>query len=143
AEPIALAEAGARARGATAYVTLEPCAHHGRTPPCAVALITAGVRRVVAGTTDPDSRVSGRGYALLRQAGIEVSEGVEAGFAADIMSDYLIRSFRKRPEVILKLAISSDGMIGQEGSGQVAITGSIARARAHLLRMQAHAIMIG
>ncbi|MEX0346833.1 MAG: bifunctional diaminohydroxyphosphoribosylaminopyrimidine deaminase/5-amino-6-(5-phosphoribosylamino)uracil reductase RibD [Rhizobiaceae bacterium] len=143
AEPIALAEAGDQARGATAYVTLEPCAHHGRTPPCAEALITAGVARVVGGASDPDDRVSGRGYAMLRAAGIEVTENVLAAEAADAMAGYLIRSVNKRPEVILKLAVSSDGMIGRKGEGQVAITGAQARARAHLLRAQTHAILVG
>ncbi len=143
AEPIALAEAGERARGATAYVTLEPCAHHGRTPPCASALISAGVRRVVAAATDPDSRVSGRGYAMLREAGIEVTAGICADLAAEVMSDYLIRSFRKRPEVILKMAISADGMVGRSGAGQVRITGAEADSRVHILRAEAQAIMIG
>lgn len=143
AEPIALAEAGERARGATAYVTLEPCAHHGRTPPCAEALISAGVARVVGGASDPDPRVSGKGYAMLRGAGVEVIEGVLADQAADAMSDYLIRSFRKRPEVILKMAVSADGMIGRKGEGQVAITGRIARDRVHVMRSTVHAIMVG
>ena len=111
AETEALAEAGARAQGATAYVTLEPCAHHGRTPPCANALVSAGVKRVVGATTDPDERVSGKGYAVLRAAGIDVVEQVMAAKAADQMAGYLTRSLRKRPEVTLKLAISSDGMI--------------------------------
>lgn len=143
AEPQALAEAGELARGATAYVTLEPCAHHGRTPPCANALVAAGVARVVGAASDPDPRVSGRGYAILRDAGIEVAEGVLADEAADLMAGYLIRSVRKRPEVILKLALSADGMIGQEGAGQVAITGPLSRAQVHLMRAEADAVVIG
>ena len=143
AEPQALAEAGELARGATAYVTLEPCAHHGRTPPCAEALTVAGVARVVGGASDPDPRVSGRGYAVLRAAGISVAEGVLADEAADLMAGYLIRSSRKRPEVILKLAVSADGMIGRWGEGQVAITGPMSRAQVHLMRAQADAILIG
>lgn len=143
AEAIAIAEAGDRVKGATAYVTLEPCAHHGRTPPCAEALVTAGVGRVVGGATDPDPRVSGRGYAILREAGLDVVEGVLAKEAADAMADYLIRSVHKRPEVILKLAVSADGMIGETGKGQVAITGAEARARAHLLRTYTHAVLVG
>lgn len=143
AETQALAEAGELARGATAYVTLEPCAHHGRTPPCANALVNAGVARVVGAASDPDSRVSGKGYAILRNAGIRVEEGVLAAEAADLMAGYLIRSLRKRPEVILKLAVSADGMIGRLGEGQVAITGPIARAQTHLMRMEADAIVVG
>ena len=143
AEPEALAEAGARARGATAYVTLEPCAHHGRTPPCANALVTAGIKRVVGGTTDPDGRVSGKGYAVLRAAGIEVVEGVLAAAAADQMAGYLTRSLKKRPEVTLKLAISADGMIGRLGEGQVPITGPVSRAQAHLMRAESDAILVG
>lgn len=143
AETIAIQQAGERARGSTAYVTLEPCAHHGRTPPCAEALVSAGVVRVVGGASDPDSRVSGKGYEILRQAEIEVVEGVLADEAADAMADYLIRSVKKRPEVILKLAVSADGMIGKAGEGQITITGPQARARAHLLRASSHAILIG
>ncbi len=143
AEPVALAEAGEHARGSTAYVTLEPCAHHGRTPPCAEALVTAGVARVVGAASDPDPRVSGQGYDILRKAGITVTEGLLADEAADVMAGYLTRSVKKRPEVILKLAVSADGMIGRIGAGQVAITGTEARARAHLLRAGAHAILIG
>ncbi|WP_202307200.1 bifunctional diaminohydroxyphosphoribosylaminopyrimidine deaminase/5-amino-6-(5-phosphoribosylamino)uracil reductase RibD [Mesorhizobium sp. L-8-10] len=143
AETQALAEAGERARGATAYVTLEPCAHHGRTPPCADALVAAGVARVVGAASDPDPRVSGNGYAILRRAGVEVVERVLADEAADLMAGYLIRSVRKRPEVILKLALSADGMIGRLGQGQIAITGPVARAQAHLMRMEADAIMVG
>jgi diaminohydroxyphosphoribosylaminopyrimidine deaminase/5-amino-6-(5-phosphoribosylamino)uracil reductase len=143
AEPQALAEAGELARGATAYVTLEPCAHHGRTPPCAEALIAAGVARVVGAASDPDQRVSGRGYAMLREAGIEVVERVLADEAADLMAGYLIRSVRKRPEVTLKLAVSADGMIGRQGAGQVAITGDMSRAQVHAMRAEADAILIG
>ncbi|WP_157014935.1 bifunctional diaminohydroxyphosphoribosylaminopyrimidine deaminase/5-amino-6-(5-phosphoribosylamino)uracil reductase RibD [Mesorhizobium xinjiangense] len=143
AEPQALAEAGERARGATAYVTLEPCAHHGRTPPCAEALVSAGIARVVGAASDPDDRVSGRGYTILRDAGIEVVEGVLAGEAADLMAGYLARHVKKRPEVILKLAVSSDGMIGRRGEGQLAITGSVSRAQVHVMRAEADAILVG
>ncbi len=143
AEPQALAEAGEAARGATAYVTLEPCAHHGRTPPCANALVSAGVTRVVGAASDPDPRVSGRGYAILREAGIEVVEGVLAQEAADMLGGYLTRSEKKRPEVILKLAISADGMIGRTGEGQVAITGPVSRRQVHMMRAESDAILVG
>ena len=143
AETQALAEAGELARGATAYVTLEPCAHHGRTPPCANALVAAGIARVVGAASDPDERVSGRGYAILRDAGIEVVEGVLADQAADLMAGYLTRSLRKRPEVTLKLAVSADGMIGRLGSGQMPITGTISRGQVHLMRAEADAILVG
>ncbi|MBB2970465.1 diaminohydroxyphosphoribosylaminopyrimidine deaminase/5-amino-6-(5-phosphoribosylamino)uracil reductase [Mesorhizobium sp. RMAD-H1] len=143
AETQAIAEAGEKARGATAYVTLEPCAHHGRTPPCANALVAAGVTRVVAAATDPDDRVSGKGYAILRDGGVEVIEGVLADKAADIMAGYLIRSFKKRPEVTLKLALSADSMIGRRGEGQVTITGAVSRAQVHLMRAESDAILVG
>lgn len=143
AERQALAQAGERARGATAYVTLEPCAHHGRTPPCAEGLIQAGISRVVGAANDPDPRVSGKGYAMLRAAGIAVVERVLAAEAADLMAGYLTRSLKKRPEVILKLAVSADGMIGRRGEGQVAITGAVARAQVHRLRAESDAILVG
>jgi diaminohydroxyphosphoribosylaminopyrimidine deaminase / 5-amino-6-(5-phosphoribosylamino)uracil reductase len=143
AETQAIAEAGDLARGSTAYVTLEPCAHHGRTPPCAEALVSAGIDRVVIAASDPDPRVSGKGAAILRQAGIEVVEHVLADEAYNGLSGYLTRSLKKRPEVTLKLAISADGMIGKTGLGQVAITGEIARRVVHLMRAQSDAIMIG
>ncbi|MFD1792742.1 bifunctional diaminohydroxyphosphoribosylaminopyrimidine deaminase/5-amino-6-(5-phosphoribosylamino)uracil reductase RibD [Ochrobactrum teleogrylli] len=142
-EPQALADAGEAARGATAYVTLEPCAHHGRTPPCAEALVRAGVARVVVAATDPDDRVSGKGFAILREAGIEVEPGILAEKAADDLAGYLNRSSRKRPEVILKLALSADGMIGKKGEGQVPITGQVSRAQSHILRSQTDVILIG
>lgn len=143
AETEALAEAGDLARGATAYVTLEPCAHHGSTPPCANALVNAGISRVVGAATDPDSRVSGRGYAILRQAGIEVVEGVLASEAADLMAGYLTRSLKKRPEVILKLALSQDGKIGLPGQGQIMITGEVSRRQVYMMRAASDAILIG
>ncbi|MCO5065738.1 MAG: bifunctional diaminohydroxyphosphoribosylaminopyrimidine deaminase/5-amino-6-(5-phosphoribosylamino)uracil reductase RibD [Rhizobiaceae bacterium] len=143
AEPQAIEEAGELVRGATAYVTLEPCAHHGRTPPCANALVAAGIKRVVGAASDPDDRVSGKGYAILRDAGIAVTEHVLADEAADLMSGYLIRSVEKRPEVILKIAISSDGYIGRKGAGQVAITGAVSRAQVHLMRAECDAVLVG
>lgn len=143
AETQALAEAGDLARGATAYVSLEPCSHQGRTPPCADALIAAGVARVVGGADDPDRRVAGRGYARLRAAGIEVCERVLASEAADQMAGYLSRSVKGRPEVTLKLALSSDGMIGSLGQGQIAITSATARRQVHLMRAEADAVLVG
>ncbi|MFC4625332.1 bifunctional diaminohydroxyphosphoribosylaminopyrimidine deaminase/5-amino-6-(5-phosphoribosylamino)uracil reductase RibD [Daeguia caeni] len=143
AETQAIAEAGEAARGATAYVTLEPCAHHGKTPPCAEALVRAGVARVVVATTDPDERVSGKGFAILHAAGIEVVTNVLSTEAADDLAGYLMRSSRKRPEVTLKLALSTNGMIGLQGEGQVAISGVVSRAQAHIMRAQSDVILIG
>ncbi len=143
AEPIALAEAGGLARGATAYVTLEPCAHHGRTPPCAQALIEAGIARVVAAGGDPDDRVSGQGYAMLREAGIKVVTSICTSEAENDLAGYLIKNASKRPEVILKLAISADGHLGEKGWGQVAITGAVARTQAQVLRATCDAILVG
>jgi len=143
AETQALEEAGEKARGATAYVTLEPCAHHGRTPPCAEALIRAGIARVVGAAGDPDDRVAGRGYAMLRAAGIEVVSGVMAEQAKEVMSGYLVRSANKRAQVILKLALSSDGMIGRQGRGQVQISGEVSWRQVHMMRAEADAILIG
>ncbi|MGJ8570490.1 MAG: bifunctional diaminohydroxyphosphoribosylaminopyrimidine deaminase/5-amino-6-(5-phosphoribosylamino)uracil reductase RibD [Hoeflea sp.] len=143
AEPQALAESGELARGATAYVTLEPCAHHGRTPPCAETLIAAGVVRVVAAATDPDERVSGRGYAILRGAGIEVVEGVLAHEAERDLAGYLKRRTSNRTHVTLKLAVSANGKIGRLNGGQVAITGDISRSQVHALRAQSDVILVG
>ncbi|MDO3432229.1 bifunctional diaminohydroxyphosphoribosylaminopyrimidine deaminase/5-amino-6-(5-phosphoribosylamino)uracil reductase RibD [Rhizobium sp. CBN3] len=143
AEPQALAEAGERARGATAYVTLEPCSHHGKTPPCAEALIAYGVARVVISVTDPDLRVSGRGIAMLRQAGIEVDAGVLETEGRRSLAAYLTRQTKNRPYVTLKLAVSADGMIGREGAGQVAITGPQARVEVQALRAETDAILVG
>jgi diaminohydroxyphosphoribosylaminopyrimidine deaminase/5-amino-6-(5-phosphoribosylamino)uracil reductase len=143
AEPLALAMAGAAARGATAYVSLEPCAHHGRTPPCAEALAKAGVARVVTAMEDPDPRVSGRGHAILRAAGITVEAGVLADEARRDLAGFLSRITAGRPHVMLKLAMSRDGMIAAERGRPNAITGGVSRARVHLMRARADAIMVG
>ena len=143
AETQALAEAGEAARGATAYVTLEPCSHYGKTPPCADALIAAGVARVVVAADDPDERVSGRGLQMLGDAGIAVTRGVLTAEAEQELEAYLNRQRRKRPQVTLKLAVSADGMIGRRGEGQVAITGREARAQSHILRAESDAILVG
>ncbi|NNG71029.1 bifunctional diaminohydroxyphosphoribosylaminopyrimidine deaminase/5-amino-6-(5-phosphoribosylamino)uracil reductase RibD [Rhizobium laguerreae] len=143
AETRALAEAGALARGATAYVTLEPCSHHGKTPPCSEALIAYGVARVVISVTDPDPRVSGRGIAMLREAGIEVDAGVLEAEGRQSLAAYLTRQTKNRPYVTVKLAVSADGMIGREGEGQVAITGPEARAQVQALRAETDAILVG
>ncbi|ABC90313.1 5-amino-6-(5-phosphoribosylamino)uracil reductase/diaminohydroxyphosphoribosylaminopyrimidinedeaminase protein [Rhizobium etli CFN 42] len=143
AEPQALAEAGDLARGATAYVTLEPCSHHGKTPPCAEALIACGVARVVISVTDPDPRVSGRGISMLREAGIAVDAGVLEAEGRRSLAAYLTRQTKNRPYVTLKLAVSADGMIGRQGEGQVAITGPEARAEVQTLRAETDAILVG
>ncbi|AJC78748.1 riboflavin biosynthesis RibD-like protein [Rhizobium etli bv. phaseoli str. IE4803] len=143
AEPQALAEAGELARGATVYVTLEPCSHHGKTPPCAEALIAYGVARVVISVTDPDPRVSGRGISMLREAGIEVDAGVLEAEGRHSLAGYLTRQTKNRPYVTLKLAVSADGMIGRKGEGQVAITGPEARAEVQALRAETDAILVG
>ncbi len=143
AETIALSRAGAHANGATLYVSLEPCAHHGRTPPCADAIIAAGVKRVVAGKRDPDPRVSGRGIARLREAGLEVvQDGVGEGERA-AHSGHMMRMGSGRPHVVLKMAISADGFIGRRSAGQVAITGEIAHRYVQGLRSRFDAIVIG
>ena len=143
AEPQALAEAGELARDATAYVTLEPCSHHGKTPPCADALIASGVSRVVISVTDPDERVSGRGIAMLRDAGITVETGLLEEEGRHSLAAYLTRQTKNRPYVILKLAVSQDGMIGRLGEGQIAITGPAARAEVQQLRAETDAILVG
>lgn len=143
AERNALELAGEAARCATAYVTLEPCAHHGKTPPCANALVDAGVARVVVAVDDPDERVSGRGYQILRDAGILVETGLLRAEAQRGLAGYLTRKTKNRPQVILKLAVSADGKIGKAGEGQVAITGAEARQAVHRLRAECDAILVG
>lgn len=143
AETEALKMAGDEARGATVYVTLEPCAHHGRTGPCANALINAGVSRVVTALEDPDPRVAGAGHQLLREAGIKVVIGQGSAQARRDMAGFLTRIVWKRPQVILKLAISADGKIAARPGEATAITGPEARRRTHLLRAQCNAILVG
>jgi diaminohydroxyphosphoribosylaminopyrimidine deaminase / 5-amino-6-(5-phosphoribosylamino)uracil reductase len=143
AETIALDQAGARATAATVYVSLEPHAHYGRTSPCTDALITAGIKRVVAPIEDPNPKVSGRGFAHLRQAGIEVSSGLLADEAAHLNEAYIHFMRTGQPFVHLKLAVSLDGKIATRTGDSRWIAGAEARARAHELRHQYDAIMIG
>ncbi|WP_184431978.1 bifunctional diaminohydroxyphosphoribosylaminopyrimidine deaminase/5-amino-6-(5-phosphoribosylamino)uracil reductase RibD [Roseospira goensis] len=143
AETEALRRAGDRARGATAYVTLEPCSHHGRTPPCADALVAAGVARVVAALTDPDPRVAGRGLARLRDAGVRVETGLGATAAAEINAGFLDRVERGRPLVTVKVAATLDGRIATASGESRWITGPVARTHGHRLRADHDAIAVG
>jgi diaminohydroxyphosphoribosylaminopyrimidine deaminase/5-amino-6-(5-phosphoribosylamino)uracil reductase len=143
AETEALKMAGARAKGATAYVTLEPCSHHGKTPPCAEALVAAGIKRCVAAVEDPDPRVSGRGLAKLREAGIAVETGVLAEQARELNAGFLMRVTNGRPLVALKLATSLDGRIATRAGESRWITGEEARAFGHRLRATHDAIAVG
>jgi diaminohydroxyphosphoribosylaminopyrimidine deaminase/5-amino-6-(5-phosphoribosylamino)uracil reductase len=143
AEPEALGRAGEAARGATIYVTLEPCSHLGKSPPCADALIAAGVARVVSAIEDPNPEVAGQGHRRLRAAGITVDVGLGAAEAARDHAGHFRRVQDKRPHVILKLAVSADDKIAAAGHKPVAISGEAARARVHLLRAQCDAILVG
>lgn len=143
AETEALKQAGPQAFGATAYVTLEPCAHHGRTPPCAEALVAAGIKRCVIAVNDPDPRVAGGGIAILRVAGIEVEEGVLGEEAAELNAGFFTRIGQGRPLVTLKLATSLDGKIATLSGESKWITGPAARAVGHQLRMTQDAILVG
>lgn len=143
AETEALRQAGDDARGATAYVTLEPCSHHGRTPPCADALIEAGIARCVVALEDPDDRVQGQGLSRLRAAGIEVSLGISAEAARLLNEGFLRRVTQGRPMVTLKIASTLDGRIATRSGQSQWITGPAARARGHLLRAAHDAILVG
>ena len=143
AETIALEQAGEAARGSTAYVSLEPCAHHGKTPPCADALIAAGVARVVGAVRDPDPRTSGKGFEKLKQAGIEVVESVLADEAQTLNEGFFKRITLGRPMVALKNAQSTDGKVGRGPGEDKWITGKRAREHGHLLRTRHDAILIG
>jgi diaminohydroxyphosphoribosylaminopyrimidine deaminase/5-amino-6-(5-phosphoribosylamino)uracil reductase len=143
AEPEALRRASEAARGATLYVTLEPCSHVGKSPPCADAIIAAGIARVVSAIEDPNPEVAGQGHDRLRAAGITVDIGLGALEAAHDHAGHFRRVRDKRPHVILKLAVSSDDKIGAAGRKPVAISGEAARARVHLLRAQCDAILVG
>jgi len=143
AETNALEQAGDRARGGTAYVSLEPHAHHGRTNPCTDALIKAGIKRVVAPIEDPNPRVSGRGFAHLREAGVEINTGLLADEAARLNEAYIHFMRTSRPFVHLKLAVSLDGKVATFSGDSRWITSAEARARVHDLRHQYDAIMVG
>ena len=143
AERVALAQAGEAARGATAYVSLEPCSHHGHTPPCAEGLIEAGVARVVAAIEDPDPRVSGRGFEMLRAAGVQVVSGLCAEEAEADLAGFLTRVRHGRPYVTLKLATSFDGRIATASGHSQWITGPAARAWVHGARARHDAVMVG
>jgi len=143
AEVEALRRAGDAARGATLYVTLEPCSHFGRSPPCADAVVAAGLARVVSAIEDPNPDVGGKGHAKLRAAGITVDVGLCAAEAARDHAGHFRRITDKRPHVILKLAVSADDKIAAGGHKPVAITGEAARNRVHLLRAQNDAILVG
>lgn len=143
AEVEALRAAGARARGGTMYVTLEPCSHHGRTPPCAPAVVAAGIVRVVAAIGDPNPLVSGQGFAELRRAGIEVVTGVGASEAERQNRVFLTAMRERRPHVVLKAGMTLDGKIADLHGASRWITGGPSRERAHLLRSESDAIVVG
>lgn len=143
AETIALERAGPAARGATAYVTLEPCSHHGRTPPCADALVEAGIRRVVVATTDPDRRVSGRGIANLKAAGVIVEVGLGKDAADRLHAGHFLRAKNNRPFFALKVAASLDGRIALANGDSKWITAPPARRAVQALRARFDAILIG
>ncbi|MFX0543196.1 bifunctional diaminohydroxyphosphoribosylaminopyrimidine deaminase/5-amino-6-(5-phosphoribosylamino)uracil reductase RibD [Roseovarius sp. S4756] len=143
AEAVALAQAGIAAQGATVYVTLEPCAHHGQTPPCAEALVTAGAARVVMACGDPDPRVAGRGVGILRNAGITVESGVMEAEATCDLAGFFRRVTAGRPELLLKLATSFDGRIATRSGQSRWITGPDARRMVHAMRARHDAVMIG
>ncbi len=143
AEIAALAAAGDRARGSTLYTTLEPCSHHGRTPPCTDAIVEAGVHRVVVGLLDPDPSVDGGGMEALRRAGIEVAVGVEGREVEEQLAPYLTHRRTGRPLVVLKLAATMDGRIAAPDGSSRWITGPDSRRDAHELRRMSDAILVG
>jgi diaminohydroxyphosphoribosylaminopyrimidine deaminase/5-amino-6-(5-phosphoribosylamino)uracil reductase len=143
AEVLALAEAGARALGATLYVNLEPCAHHGRTPPCTETIVRAGIHRVVAAIGDPNPQVDGRGLLALRDAGIAVATGVLESEARALNGPFLSTHERGRPWVTLKAAQSLDGRIAAAGGSSTWITGDASRRYAHRLRYRHDAVLVG
>src|SRR4051794_38357807 len=143
AEIVALQQAGEAARGATLVVTLEPCAHHGRTPPCVDAIIEAGIARVVVGIEDPDPNVRGKGIARLREAGVEVEVGVLADEVRGQLAPYLKHRSTGRPWLVLKLAASADGRTAAPDGSSQWITGDAARADAHRLRAESDAVIVG
>ncbi len=143
AETIALSQAKSRTEGGTLFVTLEPCSHHGNTPPCCEAIIAAGIKRVVCPILDPDARVSGTGIQKMRDAGIDVDIGLFKDRAKGIVAGHISRVTRNRPYIQLKLAVSTDGFIGRNDASQTTITGEETRALVHRMRAMSDAIMVG
>jgi diaminohydroxyphosphoribosylaminopyrimidine deaminase / 5-amino-6-(5-phosphoribosylamino)uracil reductase len=143
AEVEALRQAKKAARGATLYVTLEPCSHEGKSPPCADAVIKAGIKRVVSALEDPNPEVAGQGHARLTDKGIAVDIGLDADAARQAHAGHITRVLLQRPHVTLKLAISADGKVGAAGRKPVPITGETARARVFQMRAQSDAILVG
>jgi diaminohydroxyphosphoribosylaminopyrimidine deaminase/5-amino-6-(5-phosphoribosylamino)uracil reductase len=143
AEVNALAAAGDRSRGGTLYVTLEPCSHHGRTPPCAPAVIEAGITRVVAGVGDPNPAVDGRGFAMLREAGLQVAEGVLVAECEELIAGFAQHVRTGLPFVVLKMAASLDGKVAARDGSSRWITGEAAREDVHRLRAASGAIVVG
>ncbi|TAL84058.1 MAG: bifunctional diaminohydroxyphosphoribosylaminopyrimidine deaminase/5-amino-6-(5-phosphoribosylamino)uracil reductase RibD [Beijerinckiaceae bacterium] len=144
AETIALREAGSAAKGAALYVTLEPCSHHGRTPPCADAIIAAGISRVVSATDDPDARVAGQGHQRLRAAGIDLRTGVLSREARRLNIGHILRVTQGRPMLTLKLAETVDGFAaGPAGAPRLMLTGETANAHVHMMRTLHDAVFVG
>lgn len=143
AETVALGRAGDRTSGGTAFVTLEPCSHHGQTPPCAEALIASGIARVVVATADPDDRVSGRGLEMLRAAGVAIELGLGEAEARFDQAGFLSKIEQGRPLIALKTAMSLDGRIAASNGDSKWITGPESRRRGHLLRAEYDAILVG
>ncbi len=143
AEPQALAMAGQQARGATLYVTLEPCNHWGKTPPCVDAVLASGVARIVCGASDPDLRTAGQSIAKMRDAGLDVVVGKNLRCIEGLHEGFISRIRRGRPFVAAKLAVSRDGMIGRADRGNVAVTGEDARRWTHMQRALSDAVMVG
>jgi len=143
AEVLALKEAGDRARGATLYVNLEPCSHHGRTPPCVDAIVAAGIKRVIAAMQDPNPKVAGSGFARLRAAGIGIEHGLKEDEARELNIGFIARMTRGRPWVRMKIAASLDGRTALANGKSQWITGEPARADGHRWRARACAILTG
>jgi diaminohydroxyphosphoribosylaminopyrimidine deaminase / 5-amino-6-(5-phosphoribosylamino)uracil reductase len=143
AEIEALGRAGSASRGATVYTSLEPCSHHGKTPPCADAIATAGVARVVSALEDPNPEVGGAGHARLRAAGVAVEIGLGAQEARRVHAGHIRRVAEGRPHVLLKIAVSADGKAGLADRRPAAITGEEARGRVHMLRAASDAVLVG
>ena len=143
AEVVALRMAGAAARGASLFVTMEPCCHYGKSPPCVEAIVAAGVRRVVYGVEDPNPLVAGKGLEALRAQGVDVRKSPDHAEAYWVSLGHILRMSENRPFVQIKLAVGADGLVPRGGGKPVFVTGEVARARAHLMRARTDAILVG